>query len=189
MTPGGSRDLSRPTSASLTHLCDLAQMRLPNLVFHRYPVSIGHIQLVLNSGPLHWLFLLGMLSPRSRSCPFFVSQPKGHLLREDFSDHPRKQAVSPALLYFHSLGDLSAWEGTSVCWVQSFTSRACKEQRARDCRILDPPSAAGCWLNLLTIPSVITDAPKTIVHKAGFMVGETGLREGVTCLKPHNTEG
>lgn len=71
MTPGGSQDFSRLTSVALIHLYDLTHPELPDLVSHSDPIDLSHIQLVLTSGPLHWLFLLpGMYFPQIFVIPF-----------------------------------------------------------------------------------------------------------------------
>lgn len=115
VTPGGSQDFSRLTSVALIHLRDLTHPELPDFVSHPGPIDLSHIQLVLTSGPLHWLFLLpGSPSPGFLLLPFFLSQPKCHFLKEAFPEHPRRHEVSPVLLYIYPLSGIRAWEGTSL---------------------------------------------------------------------------
>lgn len=109
VTPGQSHDLSRPTSASFTHLHDLDHIGLPDLVSYSWPIGLGYIQLCVASGLCtDCSFFLECSFPRSWSLPFFVSQPKCHLLEEAFPNHPRRHGVSPALQCLHTLSDLGA---------------------------------------------------------------------------------
>lgn len=141
MTPGGSNDLSRLTSAALLHLHDLTHTGLPDLVSYPSPISHRHIQLDLTSGPLHWLFPLpGMFFPQ-----ILCLSPKVTFSKRPLLTIPGvMRSVQPCCTFTPWVVSVPGRGLLLYSGAPSLISQICREHRALDCKILDPLSAMGC---------------------------------------------